>query len=69
MNDLFVIIRMSRLSVRELAKLVDVSRNRIGQLIAPDELPRNVKLETLDEIAKGLGHKVEVNFVKDDGVE
>jgi hypothetical protein len=63
LNPLFLIVRKSRKPVYELAKEVGVSRNRIGQLIADDDMPRNVQLNTLDRIAAGVGYRVNVEFV------
>lgn len=63
-NDLFILVKTSRKPVVKLAKKVGVSRNTIGRLIANDTLPRDVKLETLDKIAAGLGYRVEVSFVE-----
>lgn len=62
-NKLFILIKMSRIPVTRLAEMVGVSRNTISPLIATDEMPRNVRLSTLDQIAQGLGYRVEVDFV------
>lgn len=62
-NKLFVLIKMSRIPVTRLAEMAGVSRNTISPLIATDEMPRNVRLSTLDQIAQGLGYRVEVDFV------
>ena len=63
MNELFLIIKKSKIPVIKLAEQVGVSRNRISQLMVIDELPRNVEIATLDKIAAGVGHRVEIVFV------
>lgn len=63
LNELFLLIHKSRMSVTELAKQSGVSRNRIGQLIATDELTKEVKISTLEKILSSLGYQVDIKFV------
>ena len=63
LNELFLLIHKSRMTVTELAKQSGISRNRIGQLIADDELTKEVKISTLEKILLPLGYQIEIKFV------
>ena len=62
-NELFLLIKKSRISIIELAKQSGISRNRIGQLIATDELTEDVKISTLRQIVKPLGYQIKIEFI------
>ena len=61
-NPLFLIIKGKKIPAYKLAKEIGMSRNTINRLTAYDALPRNVELQTLDDLAGALGHRVVISF-------
>lgn len=69
MNNPFRILvkAQSKETISAIAPQVKLSRNTITKLVN-FELPRQVKLETLDKLASHFGYRVEVNLVRIDEV-
>lgn len=56
----------SKETISAIAPQVNLSRNTIGKLVG-FELPRQVKLETLDKLASYFGYRVKVTLERVNG--
>lgn len=61
-NPLFLLVKRNKMPAYQLAKKIGMSRNTISRLMAYNEMPRNVELQTLDNLAAALGQRVVVSF-------